>query len=85
LNASDRRLIWSLIGGEQRAATSLVDSLVEDDVAQISAAVHAAFVQGRPAQARSERVAHYLALLARVDPAAIDGAAMRQLWNQESL
>jgi malonate decarboxylase beta subunit len=83
LNASDRRLIWSLIGGEQRAATGLVDTLVEDDVAQIAASVWAAFVQGRPAQARTERVAHYLALLARVDPAAIDGAAMRQLWNQE--
>jgi len=85
LNASDRRLIWSLIGGEQRAATGLVDGLVEDDVAQIAAAVRAAFAQGRPTQARSERVAHYLDLLARVDPAAIDGAAMRQLWNQESL
>jgi malonate decarboxylase beta subunit len=83
LNASDRRLIWSLIGGEQRAATGLVDTLVDDDVAQIAASVRAAFVQGRPAQARTERVAHYLALLAQVDPGAIDGAAMRQLWNQE--
>ena len=83
LNASDRRLIWSLIGGEQRAATGMVDVLVEDDVEQLAASVRELFAAGRPAQARSERIAHYLSLLARVDPATIDAAAMRQLYNEE--
>src|ERR1700719_1745713 len=32
LDASDRALIWSLMGGEQRYATGLADVLVEDDV-----------------------------------------------------
>ena len=83
LNASDRRLIWSLIGGAQRAATGLVDALVEDDVSALAASVRAAFAQKSGAPARSEQVAHYLALLARVDPQHIDDARMRQLWQGE--
>jgi len=81
LNASDRRLIWSMIGGAQRAATGLVDTLVEDDSAQIVAAVRAAAASGKPTQVRSEQIDHYLGLLAQVDPQHIDPAAMRTLWQ----
>ena len=56
LDSSDRRLIWSLIGGEQRHAADLVDTLVADDVAAIAAAVRAAFAAGVPARPRSAAV-----------------------------
>lgn len=82
LNASDRRLIWSMIGGAQRAATGLVDILVEDDAAQIAAAVRAACASGKPARVRSEQIAHYLDLLAQVDPQHIDPEIMRTLWTR---
>jgi malonate decarboxylase beta subunit len=82
LNASDRRLIWSMIGGAQRAATGLVDTLVEDDAAQIAAAVRAACASGKPARVRSEQVAHYLDLLAQVDPQHIDPEIMRTFWTR---
>ena len=82
LNASDRRLIWSMIGGAQREATGLADTLVDDDAAQITAAVRAVFASGKAAQARSEQIERYLGLLARVDPRHVDPEIMRTLWNQ---
>ena len=36
LDSRDRSLIWSMIGGEQRAAVGLVDTLVEDDTERSS-------------------------------------------------
>jgi malonate decarboxylase beta subunit len=82
LNASDRRLIWSMIGGAQREATGFADVLVDDDAAQIAGAVRALFVQGKPAALRSEQVDTYLGRLAQVDPARIDPERMRELWSQ---
>ncbi len=46
LDASDRRRVWQLIGGEQRAATALADQLVDDDADAVRAAVRSAFMQG---------------------------------------
>jgi malonate decarboxylase beta subunit len=80
-DASDRRRIWALIGGEQRVATGLADHLVDDDTDAIGAAVYAAFAAGVPSVHRTEDVDHYLALLARVDPQTISPAAMRTLFG----
>ena len=81
LDASDRRRIWELIGGEQRVATGLADHLVEDDAEAIGAAVGASFSAGVPAVHRTEAVDHYLALLADVDPQTISPASMRTLFG----
>ena len=81
IDASDRRLIWSLIGGEQRVAVGLADELVEDDSEEIRAAVARAFARGLPKVHRSQQVALYLQRLAEVDPAQIDSRKLRELWQ----
>jgi malonate decarboxylase beta subunit len=82
LDASDRRLIWSLIGGEQRAVTGFVDALVEDDADAIAQAVRAVFRAGVPRSFRSQHVEAYSARLAAYDPAKpADPVAMRGRWS----
>ena len=81
LDSRDRKLIWSMIGGEQRAAVGLVDTLVEDDTDQVREAVLGAFERGVPASHRSEQVEVQLERLGRVDPSAIDPAVLRTLWQ----
>jgi malonate decarboxylase beta subunit len=81
LDSRDRRLIWSMIGGEQRTAVGLADTLVEDDTNQVRDAVLSAFERGVPASHRTEQVDAQLERLARVDPSAIDPAVLRTLWQ----
>jgi malonate decarboxylase beta subunit len=81
LDASDRRYIWQLIGGEQRAATGLVDTLTDDDPGAIRAAVRDAFARGVPAQHRTEAVDTYLARLAQIEPAGLTTEAMRAVFR----
>ncbi|WP_027799973.1 biotin-independent malonate decarboxylase subunit beta [Paraburkholderia dilworthii] len=83
LDASDRRRVWQLIGGEQRAATALADSLVDDDSEAVRAAVHAAFARGVPAAHRSEQVDTFLQRLARIDPANVTPQSMRELYSTQ--
>jgi malonate decarboxylase beta subunit len=83
LDASDRPLIWSLIGGEQRHAVGLADDLLEDDAGAIAAAVRTAFALGRPKSERSGQVERFLKRLAMIDPQqSIDGKALRRLWAE---
>jgi malonate decarboxylase beta subunit len=84
LDSHDRRLIWSMIGGEQRAAVGLADTLVEDDTDQVRDAVLGAFESGVPSSHRSEQVDLQLERLARVDPSAIDPAVLRTLWQGDA-
>jgi malonate decarboxylase beta subunit len=67
LDASDRAAIWQLIGGEQRHATGLADTLVEDDVEAIVGAVRRALSSpaGVP---RSAQVERFQSRLASIDP-----------------
>ena len=81
LDSSDRRHVWQLIGGEQRAATGFADSLVEDEPQAVRAAVHRAFVQGIPAAHRTEQVDTYLALLGQMDPANVTPETMRSVFH----
>lgn len=81
LDASDRRRIWQLIGGEQRVASGLADALVDDDAQAIGDAVRQAFARGVPAQHRSEQVDAYLARLARIDPQSVTPEAMRAVFT----
>jgi malonate decarboxylase beta subunit len=55
-DSSDRRLIWSVVGGAQRVASGLADALVLDDVPAVRQAVIAAVSAGVPARHRSEEL-----------------------------
>jgi malonate decarboxylase beta subunit len=81
LDASDRRRVWQLIGGEQRVASGLADRLVDDDAAAIAAAVRDAFEAGLPRVHRTEATERYLSLLGRVDPSTITPQSMRTLFG----
>jgi malonate decarboxylase beta subunit len=82
LDAADRALIWSLIGGEQRRAVGLADALLEDDAEAVAAAVRDAFAQPRHAPARTEQVQSFIERLATIDPRQpLDGNALRSLWR----
>lgn len=81
LDAGDRALIWSLMGGEQRYATGFADVIVEDDAEAIAAEVRRAF-SAAPATARSEQVGALIARLAAIEAAQPpEPAALRTLWG----
>jgi malonate decarboxylase beta subunit len=82
-DSTDRRLIWSTTGGQQRYETGFVDQLVEDDVGAIRAAVKTAFHRGIPATHRSAEIDKYLGFLTRIDPTEqLDASAVRNLWKR---
>jgi malonate decarboxylase beta subunit len=84
LDASDRTLVWGLIGGEQRTATGLADELLEDDSVAIAAAIRAAFSRGLPQPERSSHVELYRQRLAAIDPQQLlDGKTLREKWRKE--
>ncbi|MGS0624522.1 biotin-independent malonate decarboxylase subunit beta [Ralstonia sp. VS2407] len=66
-DSRDRPFIWSLTGGEQRAATGLADVCIEDDSVAIRAQVIEWLRAGAPKHQSSEQIDHYLAQLAAVD------------------
>src|ERR1700733_9404338 len=81
LDASDKHLIWSLMGGEQRYETGFADALIEDDARELRQAIQALAARGVPAQHRSEQVEEYRHRLGKIDPTAPpDGPALRRLW-----
>jgi malonate decarboxylase beta subunit len=83
LDASDRALIWSLMGGEQRYLTGFADVLVEDDLDAIAAEVHRAFAVA-PAVPRSAQVERFIERLARIDPGrSPEPRALRAMWPRE--
>ena len=69
-DASDRALIWSIDGGEQRTAIGLADKLVADDRDLIRSAVIEAVAAGVPPAGshRSERIDVLGSRLASFDP-----------------
>jgi malonate decarboxylase beta subunit len=68
-DSGDRPFIWSLSGGEQRAATGLADLCIEDDSAAIREQVLAWLRAEATGQPRCEQVRHYLERLACIDAA----------------
>ncbi|WP_031404541.1 biotin-independent malonate decarboxylase subunit beta [Thiomonas sp. FB-Cd] len=83
LDAGDRKLVWSLIGGEQRWATGLADALVEDDAQQIRDEVLAAVRVAPSAPARSEQVARFRQRIEQAAALDMDAAALRTLWSDQ--
>ncbi len=84
LDASDRRAVWQIIGGEQRAATGFADALVDDAVDDVRAAVLAIFARGAVNSARSTQIETYLARLAAIDPATVTPQSMRNVFPGEA-
>ncbi len=84
LDSGDRRLIWSMIGGEERVTVGLADKRVEDDAAEVRDALLDSFKRGLPPTHRSERVTHQLERLSRINPAAIDAEKLRTLWQGDA-
>lgn len=84
LDSSDRRHVWQLIGGEQRARTGYADALVDDAVDDVRAAVRAAFARGVPPAHRTEQVDAMLAKLAQIDPASVSPATMGAMFGPSS-
>src|ERR1700712_576254 len=84
LDSRDRKLIWSMIGGEERAAVGLVDTLVEDDTDQVLSAVLDAFKSGLPGSHRTEKGDKKPATHPPMDPSAIDPAVLRTLWQGDA-
>jgi malonate decarboxylase beta subunit len=81
LDSTDRHLIWSIYGGEQRYETGLADALVEDDVKVISSTVREMFRRGLPPENRVTQVEKYLKRLALLDTSKkLDVLTVRKLW-----
>jgi malonate decarboxylase beta subunit len=66
-DASDRSLIWSIVGGEQRYNQGLADALVDDDAEKIAKTVRDLIAKGIPAVHRSEQVDLYRSRIAALD------------------
>lgn len=83
-DSRDRPFIWSLTGGEQRAACGLVDHYLSDRVEQIREAVLSTLRQPGDALPRSRQHQRFLQLLAQFDtePQA-DAARVRALYQGE--
>ncbi|MEM5372430.1 biotin-independent malonate decarboxylase subunit beta [Paraburkholderia azotifigens] len=81
LDSSDRRRVWQMIGGEQRVATGLADTLVDDDAHAVRDAIRNVFARGVPQAPRTEQVSAYLERLARIDPADVTPQTMRSVFD----
>jgi malonate decarboxylase beta subunit len=66
-DASDRSLIWSIAGGQQRYDQGLVDALVDDDADKIAKTVQDLIAKGVPSVHRSEQVDLYQSRIAALD------------------
>jgi malonate decarboxylase beta subunit len=67
-DASDRSMIWSIYGGQQRYNQGLADVLVDDDADQIADTVRELISKGVPAVHRSQQVDLYRSRIAALDP-----------------
>src|ERR1700722_8423786 len=56
LDAGDKHLIWSLMGGEQRYETGFADAVIDDDANALRQTIQALAALGVPARHRSEQV-----------------------------
>jgi malonate decarboxylase beta subunit len=76
-DASDRALIWSIYGGQQRYDQGLIDALVDDDADQMIKTLHELIAKGVPPINRSEQVDVYGSRIAALDPST--------QWDPESV
>jgi malonate decarboxylase beta subunit len=67
-DASDRSLIWSIFGGQQRFDQGLADVLLDDDADQMVKTIGELIDKGVPTIHRSEQVDLYRSRIAALDP-----------------
>jgi len=83
-DSRDRPFIWSMTGGEVRARSGLVDTLVADGQQAVKNAMRAALAKGIPAQHRSQRWQEYLPRLTQFDSRQqADAQQITQLFSWE--
>ncbi len=83
-DSRDRPFIWSMTGGEVRARSGLVDTLVADGPQAVKNAMRAALAKGIPAQHRSQRWQEYLPRLTQFDSRQqADAQQITQLFSRE--
>lgn len=83
-DSRNRPFIWSMTGGEIRAASGLVDALVNDGVNAVKTAMNEAIAKGVPAQHRSDNYDDYLRRLSQFDTRQqADTAQIKQLFARE--
>ncbi len=83
-DSRDRPFIWSMTGGEVRARSGLVDTLVADGQQAVKNAMRAALAKGIPAQHRSQRWQEYLPRLQQFDSRQqADAQQITQLFSRE--
>lgn len=83
-DSRDRPFIWSMTGGEVRARSGLVDTLVADGQQAVKNAMRAALAKGIPAQHRSQRWQEYLPRLTQFDSRQqADAQQITQLFSRE--
>jgi malonate decarboxylase beta subunit len=68
-DSKDRPFIWSMTGGQQRAASAMIDAFVEDDREQIKQNIQNFMNQGVPHIHRSSNYEFYLPRLQNIDTA----------------
>jgi malonate decarboxylase beta subunit len=83
-DASDRALIWSIYGGQQRYDQGLIDVLVDDDADQMIKTLHELIAKGVPPIDRSEQVDLYRSRIAALDPST-QWDAGKLSWSATSL
>jgi malonate decarboxylase beta subunit len=66
-DASDRSLIWSVVGGQERYDEGLADVLVDDDADKMAKTVQDLIAKGVPQIHRSEQVDLYRSRIAALD------------------
>jgi malonate decarboxylase beta subunit len=66
-DASDRSLIWSIFGGQQRYDQGLADVLIEDDADQMVKTVRKLIAKGVPRAHRSQQVELYRSRITALD------------------
>jgi malonate decarboxylase beta subunit len=80
-DARDRRLIWSVTGGEQHYVTKFADYLADDDVDAVKHFILDAFRRGIPPTHRSEQVDYYLDRLGAIDVSRhLESSGVRKLF-----
>src|SRR5260221_1214182 len=80
-DASDRSLIWSSFGGQQRYDQGLVDVLADDDAGQIATTVRDLVAKGVPAIHRSQQVGPYRSRITALDPSTQRDPSLWHSWS----
>ena len=88
IDASDRELIWQLVGCEARFRDGWIDSFVPDDLSALAAAIRSAVADGRTSSRRLTSPAIQLQRLREEIPARSQASAHKpstrsRLWLQE--